>query len=76
MINCSIIIIDLSPFFRPFRKFLKGLCIIDSETYILNKNDVLAQNQYGFREKHSTFMAFMKMTDDISNEIDNKMFTV
>ena len=38
----------------------------------LNRNYVLAQNQYGFREKHSTFMALMRMVDDISNEINNK----
>ena len=37
----------------------------------LNKNDLLAQNQYGFREKHSTFMALMRMVDDISTEINN-----
>ena len=39
-----------------------------------NKIDVLAQNQYDFCEKHSTFMALMDMTDDISNEIDNTIF--
>ena len=40
----------------------------------LNKNYVLAQNQYGFREKHSIFIALMRMGDDISNEINNRFF--
>ena len=34
------------------------------------------QNQYGFREKHSTFMALLKLIDDISNEVNNKIYSV
>ena len=42
----------------------------------LIKNYVLAQNQYGFHEKHSTFMALMRMVDDISNESNNKFVSI
>ena len=40
----------------------------------LNKIFVLAQNQYAFLEKHYTFMALMRMVDDISSEINNTNF--
>ena len=33
-------------------------------------------NQYGFREKHSTFMSLLKLIDDISNEVNNKIYSV
>ena len=42
----------------------------------LNKNFVLAQNQYAFLAKHYTFMALMRMVDDISNEINNTNFSI
>ena len=35
-------------------------------------NDILVQNQYGFRAKHSTYMALLQLADDISNELDLK----
>jgi hypothetical protein len=42
----------------------------------LNKNNILAKNQYGFREKHSTSMALLQLVDDISKELDNKNNTI
>ena len=36
----------------------------------LNFNDILVKNQYGFRDKHSTYMALLQLADDISNELD------
>ena len=42
----------------------------------LNKNYVLAQSQYGFREKHYISVALSKMADDISNEIINTHFSI
>ena len=32
--------------------------------------------QFGFREKRSTYMALLKLIDDISEEIDNKNFSI
>ena len=60
--------ISLLPiFFKIFEKLMYNRLL-----EYLNKNYALAQNQYGFREKHSTFMVLMRMVDDISNEINNK----
>ena len=42
----------------------------------INKNNILFQNQYGFREKHSTFMALLKRIDDISHEVNNKIYSI
>ena len=42
----------------------------------INKNNILFQNQYDFREKHSTFMTLLKLIDDISNEVNNKIYSV
>ena len=34
------------------------------------------QNQNGFRIKHSTIMAVLKLIDDISNEVNNKLYSI
>jgi len=39
--------------------------------YLLNSNDILTDKQYGFRERHSTYMALLNLTDKITEEIDN-----
>ena len=36
----------------------------------LNSNNILFENQYGFRDKHSVFMALLQLIDDISCELD------
>ena len=36
----------------------------------------MSQNQYGFREKHSTFLALLKLIDDISNEVNNTIYSI
>ena len=40
----------------------------------LNSNNILVENQYGFLDKHSTFMALHQLVDDISSELDKKQF--
>lgn len=42
----------------------------------LNKGDTLVKNQYGFREKHSTSMALLKLVDQITEELNNKQFSI
>ena len=42
----------------------------------VNANNILYPNQFGFREKHSTYIALLKLIDDISEEIDNKNFSI
>ena len=38
----------------------------------LNANNILVENRYGFRDKHSTFMKLLQLVDDISSELDQK----
>ena len=38
--------------------------------------DILNNNGYGFREKHSAYTALLNVIDQISNEIDNKNYSV
>ena len=38
----------------------------------MNENKLLYSSQYGFREKHSTELAAMELTDKIFNHLDNK----
>ena len=40
--------------------------------YFITTFDILANNQLGFKENHSTYMALINVIDQISNEIDNK----
>ena len=40
----------------------------------VNVNNILSLNQFGFREKHSTYMALLKLIDDMFEEVDNKNF--
>ena len=42
----------------------------------LNKNNILSDNQYGFRKHHSTSYALTCLYDKISSAIDNKEYTV
>ena len=40
-------------------------------SFLGDKCNVKKTNQYGFRENHSTYMALLKIHDQISQEIDN-----
>ena len=42
----------------------------------LTKNNILFQNQFGFRLKHSTSHAVLYLIDQIANAIDNKKITI
>ena len=42
----------------------------------VNSNNILYLNQFGFRKKHSTYMALLKLIDDISEEIDKKNLSI
>ena len=41
-------------------------CLLDSLTI----NKILVQNQFGFRQEHSTYMALLKLVNDIIEELD------
>jgi hypothetical protein len=42
----------------------------------VDKHKILSDNQYGFREKHSTYMALINMIDKVSSEMDNEKFSI
>ena len=42
----------------------------------LNKHNLLTDKQFGFREKHSTYMALINLVDKISTELDKNNSTV
>lgn len=42
----------------------------------LNKYNILSDNQFGFRAKHSTYMAINKLYDKITTALDQKLCTV
>ena len=37
---------------------------------------ILVDNQYDFRKEHSTYMALLKMINDITNELENKNYSL
>jgi hypothetical protein len=41
----------------------------------INKNEVLFNNQHGFRKKHSTALALLHLVDSITSSIDQRKFT-
>ena len=53
-----------------FSKILEKI-IHQRITQYFTKYKLLSHRQYGFREKHSTYMALVDLVDRISNEIDN-----
>ena len=42
----------------------------------LNDNNILINNQYGFRAEHSTYLALLRMVNNITNEMNNKNFAM
>ena len=60
--------ISILPFFSKMFERLMYNRLLD----YVNANNTLYPNQISFRKKHSTYMALLKLIDDISEEIDNK----
>ena len=42
---------------------------------LLTKNNILYKRQYGYRNKHSTYMAVLDFINDMNKAIDNNMYT-
>ena len=42
----------------------------------ITASNILANNQYDFRKNHSTYMALLNRVDQITNELDNKQFSL
>ena len=65
-------LISILPFFSKLFERLMYNRLLD----YVNANNILYPNQFGFREKHSTYMALLKLIDDILKEIDNNNFSI
>ena len=42
----------------------------------ITASNILANNQYGFSENHSIYIALLNLVDQITNELDNKQFSL
>ncbi len=58
-----------------FSKLLERVVFKRITNYI-DKSSILSDNQYGFRKKHSTSLALMRLYDGITSAIDRREFTV
>ena len=52
-----------------FSKILKYLMYNRLHNY-LTLNKILVENQFGFRQGHSTYMSLLKLVNDITSELD------
>ena len=58
-----------------FSKILEKLFGERLDNFV-EKNNLLTENQYGFRANRSPAMALIELTEEIIKNIDNKMYTV
>ena len=45
-------------------------------TDFVTKNKILNDNQYGFREQRSTYMALLQLLDKVTNELDHNHISI
>ena len=58
-----------------FSKILEKIMYSRLENFI-QKSNILCENQFGFREKHSTYMALLNIIDQISQQLDSKTLSL
>ena len=58
-----------------FSKFLESAMYSLLMDY-LTKHSILNHHQYGFRKKHSTFMAILELTNKIFDSFEKNKFTI
>ena len=75
MINKQLLIIAQSLFCHFSSKILERLMYNRLLNY-LSLHNILVDSQCGFREAHFTSMALMRMVNDISNELDNNIYSL
>ena len=66
-------IINQFQYYLVFFNFLKNLFIITTKYLI--KNNILSNNQFGFRCKHDASMEVIEMVNKISIAIDNSEYS-
>ena len=64
--------ISVLPVFSKFLERLMYKRLLD----FLNKNEILVKKQFGFREKHSTYMAILDLVDKIFQNIDSMNYSM
>ena len=47
-----------------------------TDKYFVVQNNILSDNQFGFRHNLSTYMALLKLTDKISKELNKKQYSI
>ena len=57
-----------------FSKILEKLMHIRLYEF-LDNNLLLTENQYGFRPKHSTYMALLNLVDKVSDKFDRRYYS-
>ena len=45
-------------------------------SFFIDKYKLIHNNQYGFQENHSTFIALLTILDQISPEMDSKKYSI
>ena len=58
-----------------FSKILEKIIITRISNFVV-QNNILSDNQFGFRHNLSTYMALLKLTDKIVNELNNKQYSI
>ena len=58
-----------------FSKILEKIMYSRLQKFI-DQQKILCANQYGFREKHSTYLALLNIIDYITEQLDSKAFTI
>ena len=58
-----------------FSTFFEKIAYKRIEKFIFH-NDILSDNQYGFRSKHSTYMALLDMMNKVSYSADNGLYSI
>ena len=64
--------ISILPFFPEMLEKLMSNRLLDYQ----NANDILVPNQFGFRDKYSTYFAILKLVDDISEQLNNANYSI
>ena len=59
-----------------FSKVLEKLMHLRLTSFFIDTCNLICDNQYGFRAKHTAYMALLNIMDQISIEIDNRKYFI
>ena len=58
-----------------FYKILEKIIFTRISNFVV-QNNILSDNQFGFRHNLSTYMYLLKLTDNISKKLNNKQYSI